>query len=286
MSDKNEISIGELAAAVGRAKYGVAAFAVLCMALGATFGLVAGRTYQATTLLAPVLEENSGGSLGGLGAIASQYSGLASLAGVNIAGGGKREEAAAVLQSELLTERYIKDSNLLPILYANRWDARTQKWRVDSPDRVPTLWQANRMFQKQIRQVSTDAKTGLIILTIKWKDPIMAARWANDLVKLTNSYLRDKAIAESERNIKYLNDQAAQASGVETRRTIYTLQEQEINKEMLARGRDEYAIKTIDPAFVPEKPSSLGPAALGLLGLIFGLIGGVVFLFAKRIAVV
>ncbi len=251
------------------------------MALGVGVALVLGRTYQATTLLAPVLEENSAGSLGTLGALASQYSGLASLAGVNLAGGGKREEAAAVLQSELLTERYIKESNLLPVLYASRWDAGKQQWRT--PDDPPTLWQANRMFQKQIRQVSTDAKTGLIILTIRWKDPVLAARWANDLVRLTNEYLRGQAIAESERNIKYLNDEATQSSSVETRRTIYTLQEQEINKEMLARGRDEYAIKTIDPAFVPEKPSSLGRAALGLLGLVFGYVGGIVFLFARRI---
>lgn len=33
--------------------------------------------------------------------------------------------------------------------------------------------------------------------------------WQDDLVRITNDYLRDKAIEESERHISYLNEQAA-----------------------------------------------------------------------------
>jgi uncharacterized protein involved in exopolysaccharide biosynthesis len=101
-------------------------------------------------------------------------------------------------------------------------------------------------------------------------------------VRVTNQYLRDKAIREAERNIQYLNEQASRTNVVEAQKAIYSLLESEINKEMVARGRDEYALKVIDPAFVPERPSSPGPLVLGLLGLGLGCTAAVLIAFGKR----
>jgi uncharacterized protein involved in exopolysaccharide biosynthesis len=281
ISEPGEISVRDLVLDVWRRKFVILVVAIICAALGATFGLMTGRSYSATALLSPV--EDSSGNVGGIGELASQFGGLASLAGLNIAGGGKKQEAVAVLQSELLTEEYIKRSGLLPVLYAKLWDAQKLKWRVNAAAEVPTLWKANRLFRTQIRQVTQDPKTGLVELTIKWKDPVQAARWANDLVRLTNDYLRDKAIAESTRSIAYLNGQAAEAQSVEIRKTVYSVLEQELNKEMLARGREEFALKTIDPAFPPERPSSLGPPTLAVLGFLIGGLVAVTYLFGRRI---
>jgi hypothetical protein len=47
---------------------------------------------------------------GGLGALASQFGGLASLAGVSVPGDSKKYESIAVLQSELITAKYISRS--------------------------------------------------------------------------------------------------------------------------------------------------------------------------------
>jgi uncharacterized protein involved in exopolysaccharide biosynthesis len=167
------------------------------------------------------------------------------------------------------------------VLYAKKWDSTALKWRVTDPKKIPTLWKANRDFKK-IRSVVDDKKANMVVLKITWKNPQQAAKWANDLVQMTNSYLRDKAIQEAERNIAYLNEQAAKANMVEARKSIYSLLETEINKEMLARGRDEYALKVVDPAFVPEKPSSAGPVVLGLLGFGLGCTAAVLMVFARR----
>ena len=70
---------------------------------------------------------------------------------------------------------------------------------------------------------------------------------------MANDNLRDRAIAESERNISYLNEQAAKTDVVGIRQTIYNIMETEINKAMLAKGSEEYAFKLIDPAVVPQK---------------------------------
>jgi hypothetical protein len=241
------------------------------------------KTYEATVTMSPVSEEAGSGRMGSLGALAAQYSGLASLAGISLPGSGGRQVSVAVLQSELLTTRYIRDNNLLPVLFAKKWDPASKTWKVSGAAKTPTLWKANEFFRKRVRSVVDDKKTGMVIMSIRWNDPKLAAKWANDLVKLTNNYLRDKAIGESERNMAYLRDQAAQTNIVEARKAIYSLLEDEINKSMLARGREEYALKVIDPASAPERAASYGGLFLAAFGFAFGLFISVFWIFGRRI---
>jgi uncharacterized protein involved in exopolysaccharide biosynthesis len=108
-----------------------------------------------------------------------------------------------------------------------------------------------------------------VTLTIKWRDPHTAAKWANDLVAITNDYLRGKAIEETDRNIAFLNDQALKNNVVEVKQAIYKVLESEISKGMVARGSREYAFKILDPAVAPERPTSPDPP-IWILGGAFG----------------
>ena len=200
----------------------------------------------------------------------SQLGGLASLAGLSVSAGGPKAEALATLQSEALTQRYIQEHDLLPLLFSDKWDAQQGQWKVSSQTKVPTLWKGNEYFARRVREVIENTKTGLVTLTVTWTDPKLASDWANGLVALTNRYLRDKAIRETEQNISYLNDQAAKTTVVGLREAIYSLMESEIKQQMLARGRDEYALRVIDPAVPPEKPSFPKP----LLWTVGGFLGG------------
>jgi len=111
-----------------------------------------------------------------------------------------------------------------------------------------------------------------VTLSIKWKDPQTAAKWANDLVAMTNDYQRGKAIEETDRNIAFLNDQALKSNVVEVRQAIYKILESEISKGMVARGSREYAFKILDPAVAPEKPSTPPPPIWILAGAFVGLL--------------
>jgi uncharacterized protein involved in exopolysaccharide biosynthesis len=275
-----EFGLAELLHELWRAKIVIACVMVVCAAAGATFGLLSDKVYEASVTISPVLEEPGGGRLGGLSSLASQYGGLASLAGISLPGKDKKDESLAVLQSELLTEAYIRDNDLLPVLYSKQWDAVARVWKTRHP---PTVWKANQYFKKTIRQVSEDRKSGLVMLSIRWKDARVAAKWANDLVKITNDYLRTKAIDESERNMRYLNEQASKGSVVEVQKLVYSMLQDEINKEMIAKGREEYALKVIDPAFVPERASSPGPWMLGAVGLAFGGVVSALVAFVRRV---
>jgi hypothetical protein len=264
------INLRDFVLEIWRARIAVAVTIAVCAVGGALAGLLLPKQYEASIMLSPTSEEMNTGRLGGLASLASQYGGLASLAGLSMPGKTKKEEVLAVLQSELLTETYIRENNLLPVLYSKLWDPVTKKWKTNDVKKVPTLWKANRYFDKTIRQVKEDRKSGLVLMTIKWKDPQVAARWANDLVKMTNEYLRAKAINESERHMDYLNDQLKRITIIEAQKAIYALLQDEINTQMVAKGREEYALKVIDPATVPERASSPGGLLLGMVGFACG----------------
>jgi len=278
----DSLSVRELVHVLRRGK-------VLYISLTLAFAVVAGvagklapKKYTAATVVSPVLESPGGNQLGGgISSLMSQFGGLASLAGLSVSGDTRRQETLAVLQSQALTERYIQENNLLPILFANKWDEQNKRWKTTDPQKTPTLWKGNEFFKKRVRTLSGDTKPGLVTLSITWTDPHLAARWANDLVRETNGYLRAKAIDESERNIAYLQDQASKTDVVGVKQAIYTIMQSEINKAMLARGSAEYALKVLDPALPPELPSSLGGTMWGLIGLFSGLLLSVLIAFAR-----
>lgn len=254
-AERDEISLREYLDVLRRLKWHIAAFVLVTTAVTLIISLVVPKAYTATVLMSPVTDTPGAGQLGALSSLISQFGGLSSLAGLSMPSDTQRAESVAVLASEALTERYVQANDLLPLLYAKEWDAKTGRWNVSNPKDVPTLWKANQYIEKKIRSITTDSKTGLVRLTITWKNPKLAATWANGLVSLANSYLRNKAIAESQRNIAYLNEQAVKTDLVGAKQAIYAILQNEINKEMLARGNDEYAFKVLDPAVPPEKAS-------------------------------
>jgi uncharacterized protein involved in exopolysaccharide biosynthesis len=278
LPNADEISLRDIIAEVRHAR--VALFSVLALFtfIGVLYGLLSQRKFEATTVLQPVSQN---GTASGLGGLAAKYGGLASLVGINLPKSGTGAEAVAVLQSELLTQRYIQKNNLLPVLFRNKWNKHANSWKVKSQDQIPTLWMANRYFKTRIRTVVTDKKTGMVDLTIKWTNPIEAAQWANGLVAMTNEYLRQKAIHEAERNIAYLENLASKTTIMAERQVIFALMEQQIEKEMIARDRKEYALKVVDPAFAPDKPTLGGPVLWGALGAVLGLFMALIGIFGR-----
>jgi uncharacterized protein involved in exopolysaccharide biosynthesis len=279
-ADAEDVNVGSIFALAwsGRSLICWTTLVFALVACGAAFVLP--KSFVATSIIAPV-SNSSSGSLGGLSSLVSQFGGLASLAGISMGGDSKKFESLAVLQSEQLTEKYIVSNDLLPILFASRWDPARNTWKSTDPKKIPTPWQANQYF-KTIRTVSTDTKTGLITIAITWKDPKTAARWVNDLVNLTNEHLRNKAIREGEADVAYLNEQASKTDAVAVKQGIYNMLQNEINKIMVAKGSNEFALKVLDPAIAPEKPSSPLPVRWTLEGFFAGLLLSLLIVFNRK----
>lgn len=235
------------------------------------------KQYKGSVLFSVVSDEQHGG---GAGAMMSQFGALASMAGVSIGGQSQKFEAIALLQSRFLTEKFIEQNNLLPILFPKLWDAKAGRWINNDPKAIPTLWKGDAVF-KRIRSVVQDPKTELVTLNILWPDPVIATKWANGLVALTNQESRDKVTNDSNRHIAYLRDQASREQLVPVQEALSNLMEGEYKQAMLAGGNDEYALKVIDPALVPESPSSIRRAFIILGGMLGGLFVACLFVFLR-----
>lgn len=279
--DRDEIRIKDLVELLLQYRWRVIAFVIGCTVIIGIVSFLIPKQYDAEIIISPVTlasEKSFGGSGGALGS----FSGLAALAGLSLGSDSKKAESIATLQSQALTARYIRENNLMPILYADKWDTATGKWKPMSPKKIPTLWKAVQYFKK-IRTISTESKTGLVSLTIRWDDPELAAKWSNGLVKMTNDYEREKAIAESGRNIAYLTQQAASTDVVGIKQAVYNLLQSEISKSMIAKGTDEYAFKIIDPATVAEK-AAFPQKVVWVLAAFFGSLLTALFYAFCRVA--
>ena len=281
--EEDDISLLDYWRVLVKHKWLIVAITFICTAAATAAAFLMTPIYRAEVLLAPVSEQ---GSQGRLSALAGQLGGLASLAGIDIGGAGASEdEAIATLRSRALIEQFIKDEELLPVLFHEKWDDERGRWKVDDPEKIPTLWDAVTLFSEQIRSVFENKRTGLVTLRIEWTDPHQAARWANLLVERVNAKLRERAIEQARRSIDYLNRELEKTTIVELRQAIYRLIEGQINKIMLANVRDEYAFKVIDPAVVPEKHIRPKRRQMLIIGLVLGLILGVLSAFARDLFV-
>jgi uncharacterized protein involved in exopolysaccharide biosynthesis len=278
--NSDSVSLNQLFGVIWSGKWLIILVTFACTLVAFVVASMLPRQYEAESIVAPV-SSSSAGAIGSMGSLASQLGGLASLAGLNIGTDEKETESIAVLQSEALTESYIRDNNLLPVLYARLWDSSRGEWKALEADETPTLWKATRYFRKSVRRVKTDSGTGLVTVTVTWKDPELAAKWANGLVALANQYLRAKAIGESEANIEYLNQEARRTDLVGAKEAIYAILQNEINKSMLARGRAEYAFKVIDPAKTPELHASPNKFLWLVAGLAVGLFLSIFYVFVR-----
>lgn len=278
-SQPDQVTFRDLARIAWSRRWLVAIVTVICGATACVASLLLPKEYDASVLVSPVTDSQES-HLGSLSGLMSQFGGLASLAGISPASDQKRTESLAILQSSALTEQFIAQHNLLPVLYPDEWDARTRSWNTTDPAKAPTLWKANRYFDNKVRTVYTDPKTALVTVTVHWRNAQQAAAWANDLVAMTNSYTRQKAIDEAERNIAYLQSQAVKTDVVEVKQAIYSLLQTQINKAMIARGTEQYALKVLDPAQVPERPSSPRPRLWTALALMAGLLVSLLVAFA------
>lgn len=232
--------------------------------------------YQSQVVMVPA---GDSGRQGGAAAIAGQFGAIADLAGVNLGGSSSYNEALAILKSRALVEGFIKDKELLPILFEDEWDAAAQKWKATDPEKIPTIEDAYKTFSKNILKISEERKTGVITLAVEWKDRQLAAEWANELVRRANAAMRARAIADAQASINYLQQELAKTSVVEIQQTIYRLLETNYKTVSIANTREEYAFKIVDPAVVPERKVRPKRAMIVIISTLFSGLASVLGVF-------
>lgn len=249
-------------------------------------------------MLAPASEEQGGG----LSALASQFGGLASLAGVNLGAKGstdKTQLAIEVLKSRQFTSEFIQKHNILAnLMAAKKWDRdadkiiydselyneQTNTWvrDVEPPFKpVPSMQEAYKEFSK-IFAANKDKESGMVTISIEHLSPTVAQQWVTWLIQDINKVMKERDVAEAHRSTEFLNKQIALTNVADIKTVLYKLIEEQAKTIMFAEVRDEYVFKTIDPALAPEEKAKPKRALICVLGTMLGGMLGLMLVLVRH----
>jgi uncharacterized protein involved in exopolysaccharide biosynthesis len=282
-ADNELISFGTLARAAWAARWYILVGLILGAIAGVALAFSMTRIYRADVVVVPVRSSGSGGISGALG----QFSGIAAIAGLDLNTPDNTIEYQQYLRSRSLTRRFIEINGLLPELFPKLWNPETKTWRLQENDRIPTMSDAVSVFNRRVRDVSEDKRTNVITLAMNWRDPARAASWANAYVQLANRELAQRAVADAQSTVKYLNGTLENATTVGVQQSVSRLLEEQLQTIALANTRRDFAFRVVDPAVAPELDDFVKPArgvivfALGVGGGMLG-IGAWLLLGARR----
>lgn len=292
-----EVGLLELWTILWRDKWVIVCITFLFATTSVLYSLSLPNIYKSEVLLAPS-DENSGG---GLATLASQFGGLANLAGVNLGSEGinKTDLAIEVLKSRSFITHVIQKYDLLvPLMAAKDWnqqtnelvidpevyDVQNKRWiRAVSPSKKtePSPQEAYEVFTRKM-QINFDNKTSFLSLSVEFYSPVIAKQWVDILVKEINAVIKAREVNEAERSIEYLKRQIEKTSVTDMRAVFFELIEKQTKVVMFAEVRDEYVFKTIDEAVIPEQKDKPKKSLICILGTMVGGLLAIFWVFLRN----
>lgn len=276
-------------------KWLIGAVTIAAAVIAVIVVLMLPNIYRAEALLAP----NSSEGAGGLSALAAQYGGLATLAGINLGDSSTDKIAVGleVLKSRKFLSEFIERHEILvPLMAAKSWDAESGSLVID-PDAydessrtwvrevrrpkspIPSRQEAYEKFE-DILSVSQNNKNGFVTVAIEHYSPHVAKQWVDWLIEDLNRSTMRRDVAEAQQAIDYLNKQIEKTPVADLQKVFVSLIEEQTKTVMLAEVSDEYLLKTLDPAVVPELKARPKRALIVLLvTLLGGFLGILIQLF-------
>lgn len=306
LSNKNqnihEIDLAELWRAIWSGKFTVILVTILFALASVIYAIKQPNIYRATVVLAPASQENG---VGGLGALAGQFGGLASMAGINLGSGSTNKVGLAleVLKSRAFIEGFIDRHDLLiPLMAAEGWNQtidelvldgdiynkKTKQWVRDvklPKSSKPSSWEAFEEF-KGIFRISTDKESGMVTLSIEHYSPVVAIEWLDLLVNDINSHIREQDKEEALNSITFLTDKLEHTHLSEMHTVFYQLIEEQTKTMMLTEVSKEYVLKTIDPANAPDDKVNPNRVLICLVGTLLGALVSLVIVLVRYFKVI
>jgi uncharacterized protein involved in exopolysaccharide biosynthesis len=253
--------------------------------------------YRSQILLVP--SEDSDG--GGLASLASQFGGIASLAGINLNKGGidKTSLALEKIKTKSFIKKFISDNDLASSLMgAKGWDMTSnkliynpeiydinaKKWvrEVSPPFKAkPSDLELYEYFMTKNLGIMKDKESGVITISINNYSPFLAKTIVTKIVAAINEQIKQEDIDEANRSIDYLTIASRDTPLIELKKVFHQLIEQQIQTKMLASARKEYVLKTIDEAITPELKYGPKRALICILGALLGSIIGVLVIVVR-----
>ena len=208
--------------------------------------------YQATAVITPEKDERRQSP--GLGALASF--------GIDVGGPSRVEDLESLFKSSDLAVRVFKKYNPWPILLGDKYDPARGGIRASSKSgffgggKIPPKplgdWDAIRAVKGCLR-VTVVKKANTV--TVSFESP--SAEGSANIVKYFldegKSRLQEEAFDRASNNNKFIEEQIRKTVDALTRERLYALYGQELEREMMARNREQFGFRVIDSPRVPDR---------------------------------
>ncbi|MBI5443951.1 MAG: hypothetical protein HY900_22425 [Deltaproteobacteria bacterium] len=253
------LTLGDYFRLLWPAKWWILVVAVACGAAALAVTSRMPNRYRATAVLKPDAPEQ-GRSSGILGSLAGF--------GVNLGGPTRVEDLEVLFRSKDLTVRVFSKYTLWAAVYPDTYDAKTGLLRpgwldrldrlwADAPEgpKAPGKWDAIRAAEASLT-VSSDRRTGVISVSFDARAPRNAARVVEYFLEEAKSRLQEEALGRANRNKNFLAAQIDRTLDPIIRERLFALHGQEVEKEMLAKNREQFGFTLIDTPEVPDRKHS------------------------------
>jgi uncharacterized protein involved in exopolysaccharide biosynthesis len=231
---EDEIDLGKYVAILRKEWWKIA---LVSLAVGVATLLVMltrPNVYQATAIVTPATEDGRPGA---------SYGSFASF-GFNMGGPSRLEELETLFTSNDLAVRVVNQFNLWPVLLG--------KDRKPSGD-----WDAIHALKGGL-EVTVKKKSNTIAVSFRSRSADDSTNILKCVLEGAKTHLQEAALKRANSNKEFIEGQIARTVDPLTRDRLYTLYGQEVEREMMARNREQFGFRVVDSPRAPDR--KFGPA--------------------------
>jgi len=248
---EDEIDLGKYFAILRKEWWKIA---LLSLAVGVVTLLVMLRSpniYQSTAVITPEKDERRQSPA--LGALASF--------GINVGGPSSVEDLETLLKSNDLAVRVFRKYKPWPILFGERYDPATGGIKASAKDSVFSGekkpkplgdWDAIYAAKGRLR-ISVVKKANTLAVSFESPSAEGSASMVQYFLDEAKSRLQEETLDRAIRNKKFIEEQIGKTGDALTRDRLYSLYGQEVEREMIARNREQFGFRVIDSPRVPDR---------------------------------
>lgn len=290
---EDEIDLLELAGTIWKGRK-LIFWIVGCFTLATIIvSLIMTNIYTAKAVIKPVMPDRFSSRLP---ALASQYGGLASMAGIATPSPSSSVEIVNLLKSNILKKEVVEKYQLLPILFPDNWDQEKKAWKKPgislnplayiaklkpadpkAPQKepgVPDTWDGIRAIDTLVK-INYNMKEDIITISADFRDPEIAAKIANYFIITLNEHMSSEARRVAVVNKEYLEKQLMQTNDSLVQQKIYSLIAEKIETMMMAEVKEGFAFKVLDPPMTPDRKSRPKRAQMVIVAFMVSLFIGI-----------
>ena len=279
---EDEIDLRELFSVLWKGKFFIISFTAFVSISSIIISLMMTNYYTSESIIIARDQQDSN-SL-------SEFSGVASLVGVDLSGEGSSVfKVMEIIQSREFVKHLITFDNVLPsIMAADSFDTSTQKLSFDpeiydeasktwirepgiNGNVVPSYLEAHREYA-ELLSIIKDKLTGLISIKIEHISPVFAHEFLSLIIQEANNLNREIDVNATTKALAYLKGELSQTPQMEIKVSISKLIENQLETKMMASIYDDYILIPLEPPFIPDKKS--GPVR-SLIVILSTLIAGI-----------